>query len=172
MTTCTSCGSDVTGKKFCPECGTPVQPKSTPMASTQFASPATCPRCNGEVRPGAAFCMHCGSALSTPAVMTAPPPPATHPCPACHAQVPVESAFCVHCGHNMRAPAPQMAPAASAVCTNCGRQNAPGLRFCANCGSSLSATPAPMAQTNYGQAGQYPQSPQYPRVRQYPSAPQ
>ena len=30
MATCTSCGNDVTGKKFCPECGTPVQAAVAP----------------------------------------------------------------------------------------------------------------------------------------------
>src|SRR5438093_13388480 len=96
MTTCTSCGNDVTGKKFCPECGTPVQSRSTAVGGTQVAV-ATCPRCNGEVKPGAAFCMHCGSALSTSAATTTPPPPppTTQPCPVCHAQVPIESACCV-----------------------------------------------------------------------------
>lgn len=60
MITCTNCGTDVTGKKFCPNCGTPVH------AVAQAANaPAmtTCPRCGGEVASSAAFCMHCGTAL-------------------------------------------------------------------------------------------------------------
>lgn len=66
-----------------------------------------------------------------------------------------------------------MAPTAPTVCATCGRQNAPGMRFCAGCGSPLGATPAPAAQTNYGQAGQYPQQSQlqYPQPQQYSPQP-
>lgn len=96
MTLCTSCGYNVTGKKFCSRCGTPVQP----VASS--ASVATCPRCNGKVEPDAAFCMHCGSSLRPQEA----PQPATLPCPACHAMVPSQSAFCTNCGHNMNEPVP------------------------------------------------------------------
>ena len=54
MIPCTSCGNDVTGKKFCPDCGTPVQPISPQGASGQFLQ--TCSHCGGEVKPGASFC--------------------------------------------------------------------------------------------------------------------
>jgi len=92
MATCTSCGGDVTGKKFCPQCGTAVQPLDT--------SVVTCPRCSGEVNPGAAFCMHCGAALRS---QTAPQP-TTRACPACQTVLPAQTAFCTNCGHNMNAP--------------------------------------------------------------------
>lgn len=60
MVTCTNCGTDVTGKKFCPNCGTPVH-----LAAQATNAPAmmACPRCGGEVSTSAAFCMHCGTAL-------------------------------------------------------------------------------------------------------------
>jgi predicted amidophosphoribosyltransferase len=149
MTSCVSCGADVTGKKFCSHCGTPVQATSTPLSS-QAAPANACPRCNGEVEPGAAFCVHCGSALNAA--------PATHLCPACQTQVPLSSAFCTNCGHDMRAAA---APTTPAFCTNCGQQNAPGVRFCGHCGSPIGAgTPAGAMQS-----GQYPPQPQY---QQYP----
>jgi hypothetical protein len=106
MATCTSCGADVTGKKFCPECGTPAQPAVSPTSSSQPASSSSCPRCSGEVKPGAAFCMHCGSVLSAPAMVAQP---STRPCPACRTEVPVESAFCTNCGQNMQVSAPSMA---------------------------------------------------------------
>jgi predicted amidophosphoribosyltransferase len=150
MTSCVSCGADVTGKKFCPHCGTPVQAIGVSV-SNQAASANVCPRCNGEVTPGAAFCMHCGSALAAE--------PASHVCPACQTEVPAGSAFCTNCGHDMRSgTASQAAPA---FCTNCGQQNAPGVRFCGHCGSPMDAGAAQMASS-----GQYPPPP--PPYQQYP----
>src|SRR6266446_293749 len=177
MANCTSCGTDVTGKKFCPECGTPVQPAATAIASGQPALASTCPRCNGEVKPGAAFCMHCGSSLSAPTMGT----PATHaqpltrPCPNCRAEVPVESAFCTNCGQNTRV----SATPTPISCTHCGHQNAPGMNFCAGCGqplTAITASPPPMAQQTYTgpyvQQPQYPQQPQQYNQPQYPPQPQ
>ncbi len=160
MTTCVSCvscGSDVTGKKFCPECGTPVQ--STGIPTMNIPAMTTCPRCGGEVKAGAAFCMHCGSALNA---VQPPAPvqtrPTTRPCPACHMEVPIDTAFCIHCGQNMSTPVPPV------FCNNCGKQNAPGIKFCGGCGSPLTA-PTPqnvLYSANYGTgpSGQYSQ-PQY-----------
>ncbi len=166
MASCTSCGNDVTGKKFCPHCGTPVQPVDS--ANDQPASTSVCPRCNGLVKPDAAFCMHCGSSLSTQtAVATSTPAqPRTHTCIACHAEVPAGMAFCTNCGQSMQVSA---TPAVSATptfvyCTNCGRQNNPGVNFCANCGSPMAQNAGtPVAQTNYAQP--YSQNPQ--QVPQY-----
>ncbi len=152
MITCMSCGSDVTGKKFCPRCGSAVQAVA-PAASGL----ATCPQCHGEVKPGAAFCMHCGASLQAQGAAVSSPAPAVHLCPACNTEVSATTAFCTNCGHDMRA------AAAPAFCTNCGTQNAAGVHFCANCGHQLGA------QQNYvptGQYAQYPQS-QYPQ-QQYP----
>lgn len=106
MATCTACGSDVTGKKFCQQCGTPVQ---TMSATGQGQNAQTT-------------------------------------CPACHQTVAAENAFCVHCGHNLRATAAAAQPAAMVFCTTCGKQNAPGARFCGGCGSQIAAPPA---QTGY-----------------------
>lgn len=174
MASCTSCGYDVTGKKFCPECGTPVQPASG--AENQPASTNTCPRCNGIVKAGAAFCMHCGSSLTAQtAVATATPIPSvpsqplTRSCIACHTEVPMEMAFCTNCGQSMQISTQSAAPStpAYAVCQSCGRQNNPGVNFCAGCGNPLgTSTP----QIGYNQPSQpysqYPQQPQY--NSQYP----
>ena len=168
MASCTSCGNDVTGKKFCPECGTPVQP--TGSMENQPASTETCPRCNGVVNTGTAFCMHCGSSLTaqtsvataTPApVPTVPSQPLTRPCIACHTEIPMEMAFCTNCGQSMQISATPSVPAApdSALCTSCGRQNNPGVNFCAGCGNPLTHSSQPYSQ--------YPQqAPQY--NAQYP----
>ena len=176
MASCTSCGNDVTGKKFCPECGTPVQPTGSP--ENQSASTNVCPRCNGSVKPGTAFCMHCGSSLSAQtAVATATPTPSqplTRPCIACHIEVPVDMAFCTNCGQNMQVSTAQSVPVTpvSAVCSTCGRQNNPGVNFCAGCGSPLAnTTGTPVLQSGYTQPSQpysqYPQpqynNPQYPQ---------
>ena len=107
MASCTSCGHDVTDKKFCPECGTPVQ--SAESVESENNAPGACPRCNSVVKPGTAFCMNCGSSLSTQtAIATATPTPSAQPesltqtCIACHSEVPKEMAFCTNCGQSMR----------------------------------------------------------------------
>ncbi len=154
MAACTSCGVDVTGKNFCPECGTPVPSPATQVATAQPASSSTCPRCNGEVKPGAAFCMHCGSSLSAAAA----------------------AATATNCGQSTRVPAaPAAATPAPSFCTNCGHQNAPGTNFCAGCGSSLTAAQAQTGQapyTAYPQQGPYTQQPQQYGQPQYGQQPQ
>ena len=60
--TCPSCGStNVTGAKFCNECG------------TRLAS--GCPGCGAENAPGAKFCNECGTRLATDATGAATPAP-------------------------------------------------------------------------------------------------
>jgi len=177
METCTSCGNDVTGKKFCPECGIPVQVAAAPVAE---AATSTCPRCNGIIKAGAAFCMHCGSSLtkqtmvataqSQPMAPTIQSQPLTRQCVACHTEVPVDTAFCTNCGQSMQVATAPSAPAstAPAYCNNCGRQNAAGVRFCGGCGSPLgvgAGTPAPAGQV-YPQTGPYGQ-PSQPYASQY-----
>jgi len=185
MASCISCNYDVTGKKFCPECGTPVQPEGSPEGEAN--TPSVCPRCNGVVKPGIAFCMHCGSSLSTQtAVATATPTPpvqsqpTTQTCIACHAEVPGEMAFCTNCGQSMRVsttPDVSATPLAP-ICANCGLQNNPGVNFCAGCGRPLSNNAGiPVPQTNYAQPPQYSQPySQYPQQApqygaQYPQQP-
>lgn len=103
MATCTQCGFDVTGKKFCPECGTPVQAPPPIEPAT-----ATCPTCGGSVKASAAFCMHCGKSLGAQAVaavstpVTVAPQPVQRLCPACNQEVPASSAFCTNCGQGMQ----------------------------------------------------------------------
>jgi predicted amidophosphoribosyltransferase len=185
MASCTSCGNDVTGKKFCPECGTPVQ--SADSVESENNSPNVCPRCNGVVKPGAAFCMHCGSSLTTQtAIATATPTPSVQPqsltqtCIACHTEVPNEMAFCTNCGQSMRTTTSPdvLATPVAPICANCGKQNNPGVNFCAQCGSPLShGTGLPVPQTMYAQPPQYSQPySQYPQQSpqngaQYPQQP-
>ncbi len=171
--TCTKCGSDVTGKKFCPDCGTPVQQSTAPSGQT-------CPNCHNEVKADAAFCIHCGSALHAAA-------PAPTTCPVCHNAVAANTDFCTSCGHDMHLGAAQtQAPASSIVCPACGYQNAATMRFCGQCGGPLQATattqngygqavpttyaqpqnpyqqqPYAQPQNPYQQQGQYQQAPQY-----------
>jgi len=146
MASCVSCGYDVSGKKFCPACGTPVQPQVV-----QASAATSCPHCRGEVKPGAAFCMHCGFALRQAGAA------ATSPCPACHMQNSSASAFCTNCGHDMHAVAPS-------ACTQCGYQNAVGVRFCSGCGHQLITNVSPMRE--YVPPSQYPQ---YPQSSQMPA---
>ncbi|MBV9712634.1 MAG: zinc ribbon domain-containing protein [Ktedonobacteraceae bacterium] len=171
MVTCTACGSDVTGKKFCPRCGAAVQPGGATQVEGQF-----CPQCNGEVKPGAAFCMHCGASLRSQQVQSAsvpPSPPALpHLCPACHTEVSGSTAFCTNCGYNLRTSPQATSAPTSLQCTNCGRQNAPDVRFCGGCGTLMGGAQAiqpnsapPGQYTQYSQAQQY-QQPQYPQAQQ------
>jgi rRNA maturation endonuclease Nob1 len=181
MASCTSCGHDVIGKKFCPECGTPVQ--SAESIDTQNNASSLCPRCKSIVKLGAAFCMHCGSSLSTQTeIAAATPTPSGQPqsltqtCIACHAEVPKEMAFCTNCGQSMRTSTEPDVPAApvAPICASCGKQNNPGVNFCSQCGSPLShGTGLPGPQTMYSQPPQYSQypqqTPQY--AAQYPQQP-
>ncbi len=70
MATCTACGSDVTGMKFCQQCGSPV--------ATSTSQGTFCPNCGQQAQPGTKFCSNCGSSLNagSPVVQpTYPPPP-------------------------------------------------------------------------------------------------
>jgi hypothetical protein len=154
MVNCTFCGNNVTGKKFCPDCGTPVQMDSSSAGS----SSSMCPQCHGAVKPGASFCMHCGTSLLAYSP-TPPPPPALRSCPACSASIAGESVFCTQCGHDMRAPAPSQG---GIQCAQCGRQNGAGVRFCGGCGAPLvSGAPAQSGQYASAQGYQQPYNPQY-----------
>jgi predicted amidophosphoribosyltransferase len=172
MATCTQCGFDVSGKKFCPECGTPVQ--AAPQVEPATAS---CPTCGGTVRTNAAFCMHCGKSLGAQAMaavsapVTVAPRPVQRLCPACHQEVPASSAFCTNCGQSIQVTAtPAPAAPSQSFCGNCGASNAAGARFCNSCGQNI----APAAATGYPQTGPYQQpsqytpQPQYQQPSQYP----
>jgi len=183
MATCTQCGFDVTGKKFCPECGTPVQAQPPVEPAT-----ASCPTCGGSVKASAAFCMHCGKSLGAQAMASASAPvtvvsqPAPHFCPACHQEVPASSAFCTNCGQSTQVAAPVTAPHSQTFCNNCGAANTPGVRFCNSCGQAMTAATGGAAYPQTGtyqqppqyqqQPSQYMPQPQYPPQQQYPQQPQ
>jgi len=166
MVTCTSCGHDVTGKKFCPDCGSPVQ------APQVEAATATCPRCNGTIKAGTAFCMHCGSSLGAQALAStnAAPPPAIRECVACHSEIPTGSAFCTNCGQSAQAvpAAPVMTATNPVFCTNCGTRNNPGVHFCASCGQPVGPT---TGQQPYTQQPQYAPQPYTQQPQPYASQP-
>src|SRR5437588_349741 len=74
MAICTSCGNDVTGKKFCQNCGTPVQPTGVPAASGPTAPPPAsfCTNCGRQGAPGERFCSNCGCPLGAATTTGAP----------------------------------------------------------------------------------------------------
>lgn len=148
MVRCSTCGEDVTGKKFCSTCGSSVQPAGVGTGNTM------CPHCHGQVKSDATFCMHCGSALQ----VQAPPPPTTHTCPSCRSAVAQSSTFCTHCGSDMRSGAASQA--ALQYCGSCGQQNAAGVRFCGGCGNQLGAA-APFTSYNANSGPAYPPSQPY-----------
>lgn len=102
MASCTSCGHDVTGKKFCPECGTPVQPQSL----TQ-----TCIACHTEVPKEMAFCTNCGQSMRTSTAPDVPAAPVAPICANCGKQNNPGVNFCSQCGsplsHGTGLPVPQ-----------------------------------------------------------------
>jgi len=168
MATCTQCGFNVTGKKFCPECCTPVQ------APPAEAAMVACPTCGGSVKASAAFCMHCGKSLGAQAIASVSAPitvvsqPAQHFCPACHQEVPASSAFCTNCGQSVQAAAPVTAAPSQTFCNSCGAQNNGGARFCNSCGQALAAT---TGAAGYPQTGPYQQPTHYPPQPQYQQLP-
>jgi uncharacterized OB-fold protein len=111
MATCTACGADVTGKKFCPECGTQVQ--QTPPVNAAPTS-NVCPSCGGEVMPTASFCMHCGASLKAQSAVPAPQAPAPVFCNNCGKQAPAGTRFCQYCGSALNATAPSVPQTAMA----------------------------------------------------------
>jgi hypothetical protein len=61
MSTCTACGSDVTGMKFCQQCGTPVQ---LAVENKEAPSGSFCASCGHQAAPGERFCSNCGTQLN------------------------------------------------------------------------------------------------------------
>jgi hypothetical protein len=99
-----------------------------------------CNTCGADNEEGAAVCETCGAPLAAPAV-SAPeserhdatavePPMSEMPAP-----IPVEAAAPVAVEV-----APPIAAPSPVLCTACGAQNAPGYRFCKNCGISSGET--------------------------------
>ena len=76
-----------------------------------------CPKCGASVPNGSKFCPDCGTPIVNAASKVS--------CPNCHRVVPAGK-FCPECG-----------AALSATCPKCGHTNAPGTKFCANCGQKL-----------------------------------
>lgn len=78
---CTKCGAKVAaGAKFCPECGTKLEPPKPVV-------PTVCPKCGEKLPPGAKFCPSCGEKIvAAPAAATTPttatPAPIATPEPA------------------------------------------------------------------------------------------
>ena len=94
MVTCMSCGSDVTGKKFCPRCGAAVQSASVPPSAPAVR---LCPACNTEVAASSAFCTNCGHSMQAGAPSQAAPAYCTN----CGTQNASGVHFCSNCGQQM-----------------------------------------------------------------------
>ncbi|MBQ3793178.1 MAG: zinc-ribbon domain-containing protein [Lachnospiraceae bacterium] len=135
---CPNCGQEIAdGSKFCIYCGSVIEEKPAPAPVAPEAPVAeeapkmqpkdVCSKCGEPLAPGAKFCTNCGTKREeTPA-------PAPEPVPAA-------------------APAPQPAPAPAApkmekkeFCTGCGKELAPGVMFCTNCGTKRGEAKAPAA---------------------------
>ena len=99
MATCTACGNDVTGKKFCQQCGTPVQTMSVASQSPGQGQNAqtTCPACHQVVAAENAFCVNCGQNLRV-ATAAAPQAGTMVFCNTCGRQNAAGIRFCGGCG--------------------------------------------------------------------------
>lgn len=71
--------------------------------------PRLCPRCSGQLAPGAAFCRHCGAPVRAAEAGPASAP-ARVACPACEHTNPPGSRFCRACGTALAAPASREEP--------------------------------------------------------------
>nr|HMP43268.1 zinc ribbon domain-containing protein [Roseiflexaceae bacterium] len=120
---CSTCGADNdAANKFCDQCGSRLQ-SAMPAAAPALEALPNCPNCGAAIVPGEAFCDECGTALTTPV-------PAAGGLPIVNNDAPTVFA------------PPAGLPLGGPTCTVCGRQNAPGDRFCDECGASLAEDPA------------------------------
>ncbi|MDR2350846.1 MAG: SPFH domain-containing protein [Deltaproteobacteria bacterium] len=131
---CPNCNAAVpAGKKFCPDCGTPL------AGEPQKAAPViTCDKCGSPISQGAKFCPNCGDPYN--------------PCPKCGTDLPREATVCTKCGYALPNPCPfcgtPLERPGLKFCPSCGKQltkkcpdcqtdNDPKAKFCLNCGTKL-----------------------------------
>jgi hypothetical protein len=120
-TICPSCGKPAGAGKFCNNCGENMEGKE-------------CPQCGAKNQPTVRFCNNCGLNLAAP---PAPPPPPAAP-------VAAQPQYDAPQPQYAAPPAPPAPPQAAANrCAACGTDNAPGMKFCGNCGAGLSVAPSP-----------------------------
>lgn len=151
MVTCTACGNDVTGKKFCQQCGTPVQPVNV---TAQQAQTITCSACHEVVAADNAFCVNCGNNLHAATAQQAAPAPVF--CNNCGKQNAPGVRFCASCGSPLAATAGHPTQVQSG-------QYPPQTQY----PPSQYGQPQYAQQQPYGQP-QYPQNPQYGQYQQSP----
>ncbi len=157
MATCTACGNDIAGKKFCQQCGTPVQAVNV---TAQQAQTTTCSACHEVVPADNAFCVNCGNnlhAATAPQVASAPVF-----CNNCGKQNAPGVRFCASCG------SPLAATAAHPTQMQAG-QYPPQTQY-----PPSQYSQAQYGQPQYAQQQQYgqPQNPQNPQQYGQPQNPQ
>ncbi len=144
MTACTSCGNDVTGKNFCPNCG--ASTRITAGYSTP--APLTCARCGRQSDPGVRFCNNCGNQLvpSTPAWQAGNRYPQANYPEAPYQQQPTNysggptgyAPYQPPYGHQVPGvPNTPAQPQMVLCCPTCQAISALGTSYCQNCHSSL-----------------------------------
>jgi Predicted amidophosphoribosyltransferases len=142
MVACSHCGRDVSGKKFCPDCGAAV-PLST----------RSCPACQAQVAAGSAFCTECGHNMNVASSAVN----AALACPQCGRQNAPDLHFCGGCGARLNAassPAGQYASSAANY-----QQSGPAYQY------PQGQNPAyPPQQPSYSSNPAYPAQQAYPPV--------
>ncbi|MDR1165897.1 MAG: SPFH domain-containing protein [Deltaproteobacteria bacterium] len=128
---CPKCQAKVPANvKFCPDCGQNLAPSA--------AKAIKCDKCGALMSPKAKFCPECGDPYN--------------PCPKCGEDLPKGAASCPACGYAFPNPCPncgepierpdvKFCPACGQSlardCPACHATNAPGAKFCLNCGAKL-----------------------------------
>ena len=99
-----------------------LSPKDAPAegAATPAHAERKCAKCGAALPENAKFCLECGAKVE-------PPAPSAVVCPKCGATV-AGGKFCLNCG----------APLTPTSCPKCGKEIAPGAKFCGECGEKLS----------------------------------
>ncbi|KAG9416979.1 hypothetical protein AC1031_001366 [Aphanomyces cochlioides] len=106
---CGQCGTDVTGLKFCPSCGTPAPPPlPTPVISPMpsVSTGGSCRQCGTNTN-NMKFCLECGTPVQAPShISVTPVVAATTHCSQCGHDV-TNMKFCLECGTPVQSRVPQ-----------------------------------------------------------------
>jgi membrane protease subunit (stomatin/prohibitin family) len=118
------------GKRFCPDCGTPVPQGQGASAPKTI----TCDKCGTVIPDGAKFCPDCGDPYNPCPNCGKDLPLGAMKCPGCGAALPI---LCPKCGKNVSPDAkfcPSCGGAVTKKCQNCGNDVPPTNKFCPKCG--------------------------------------
>ena len=115
--------------KFCPSCGTKVEPADILANPAADDTALKCPTCGNEIKPGIKFCPNCGTSTEKPKEIPVPAPIPENTGDAAYNTPPVSQP-------DVKA---DMGTENQNKCPDCGTNLKPGAKFCPVCGKNLSA---------------------------------